>query len=294
VDNEIPELSLHCGSRHDFQNTVRTRHTSDVLADESATRYPLTASSSHPRKSILRVPTVRFPEELGPVSLSPPLAPLRAVAFGHHRDILSEPPLPIPSLPAPPPPPPLEAPQPPTLFNPQIESDDYLNAAAYELYTKFMGELSEFVMMQGEVSRQRLAVQEKRLGLRRLRGDVSQCDMQLVDYLRQCMATGVPPGATNLNKFFEASHTARDLVGPIEAEYEPLEINLGSNESNSSTNMQRLNPDSSISSDSIRPTQQTIVRYWTLNTRIPPSHLNGALDTWKQRTKGVALCYRVR
>jgi hypothetical protein len=130
-------------------------------------------------------------------------------------------------LPAPPPPPPLTAPQPPTFFNRDIEADEYLNEAAFRLYTKFIDELAEFVDQQGEVIKLRLAVQEKRQELQRLRENVSQCDMVFVNQARQYMIREASAGDETLVLLFEAAQAARDQVGPIEVEYEPLEIELG-------------------------------------------------------------------
>ncbi|KAJ4374890.1 hypothetical protein N0V83_001968 [Neocucurbitaria cava] len=121
-------------------------------------------------------------------------------------------------------------PQPPTLFDPAIEADEYLNEAAYKLYTKFIDELSEFVDLQGKVTRMRLAVQERRQELKRLRERVFKCDMHLIDHLRQFAASCIPFNDPKFTAYFEASQAARDLVGPLEAEYEPLEIVLGAEE----------------------------------------------------------------
>ncbi len=199
-----------------------------------------------PRKGILKSPTVHFPEELGPVADDPvrvsPSTPQHPSATISHSlpvestQILALPPPPPPPPPppivhpAPPPPPPINAPEPPTLFNREIEANEYLNEAAYKLYTKFIDELSEFVDQQGEVIRMRLQVQEKRADLKRLREEVSQCDMLLINHVRQGMTSGIPSNDATMISLFEAAQAARDLVGPKELDYEPLEVGLGAAE----------------------------------------------------------------
>jgi hypothetical protein len=201
------------------------------------------ASSGQALKGILKPPRVRFPEELGtlerpdtqfPIASSPPYS--TSLTYSSTLETAHEtpqtPPLPPPPrLPSPPPPPPEDAPRPPSLFNKAIETDEYLNEAAYRLYTKFIDDLSDFVDQQGEVVRTRLRVQEKRQELKRLRENVSKCDMLLVDYLRKCIISNMlPPNDSELIALFEAAQTARDVVGPFEADYEPLEVNLGAEE----------------------------------------------------------------
>jgi len=138
-------------------------------------------------------------------------------------------PLPAPPHP-PPPPPPSEAPLPPTIFNKALETNKYLNAAAVRLYTHFMNELSDFVTQQGEVVSMRVAVQERRKELHTLRERVSRCDMMLINCVREQMNGGMAPNKHTTLKHFEASQAARDLIGPVESEYEPLEVLLGSKE----------------------------------------------------------------
>ncbi|CAO2654009.1 Nn.00g107420.m01.CDS01 [Neocucurbitaria sp. VM-36] len=214
----------------------------DESPENPMTDYFTLHSSQRPRKGILKSPTVHFPEELGvlddedlPNRVLPVLSPKGAIGHSLYYDNaatpgLPPPPPPVRTLPAPPPPPPVDAPQPPTLFDRAIEADEYLNEAAYKLYTKFIDELSEFVDMQGEVIRTRLAVQEKRQELKRFRENVSQSDMLLIDYLRKCMTSGISSDDEKLVALFEASQAARDQVGPVEAEYEPMEIGLGADE----------------------------------------------------------------
>jgi hypothetical protein len=137
---------------------------------------------------------------------------------------------PSPSLPAPPPPPPMEAPRPPALFNKAIETNEFLNAAAFRLYTNFIDELSDFVAQQGDVVAMRLSVQERRKELHRLREHVSRSDMMLFNCMREQRNGGHSLGGGAIADLFEASRTARDQIGPVESEYEPLEILLGAKE----------------------------------------------------------------
>ncbi|KAF2134752.1 hypothetical protein P153DRAFT_8951 [Dothidotthia symphoricarpi CBS 119687] len=198
-----------------------------------------------PPKGILKKPTVHFPEELCELETDsvPPCSPSlrRSVApqsppleTSQRLNRVPPPPLPPPprraSPPPPPPPPPTDAPRPPSFWNPEIENDKYLNKAALALYTRFIDELSDFVTIQGVVMKKRIAVQEKRQEMKRLREEVSQSDILLIDYLRKCMANGIPSNDLTLITLFEASQAARDLVGPAEAEYEPLEVELGAGE----------------------------------------------------------------
>lgn len=93
-----------------------------------------------------------------------------------------------------------------------------------------MNELSEFVAQQDEVIRMRLAVQERRKGLHRLREHVSECDMMLINCMRERVNGSFPSDDRTMLHLFEASQAARDEIGPVESEYEPLEIILGSKE----------------------------------------------------------------
>lgn len=232
------------------QSPVSPRPDEVIASDGSpekamADYFPLPAAQLHP-KGILKPPTVHFPEELGPPEddniasrLSSPLPPSETPSQTMNHVISNilpmspqyPPPFPPPTaFPAPPPPPPRDAPQPPTLFNREIEANEYLNEAAYKLYTKFIDELSEFVDQQREVIRMRLQVQERRTQLKRLRESVSQCDVLLINYIRECITGGIPSDDGPLISLFEASQAARDLVGPKESEYEPMEVALGAEE----------------------------------------------------------------
>ena len=137
-----------------------------------------------------------------------------------------------PPPPPPPPqaPPPGAAPRPPSLFKKSIEADEYLSLSAFKLYTYFFDGLSDFVDQQAEVVTLRLAVQEKRVKLRQLREEVSESDMAFIDHVRNAMASDAPLHSAELIGLFEATQSARDLVGPSEAEYEPLELSLGAAE----------------------------------------------------------------
>lgn len=73
----------------------------------------------------------------------------------------------------------------------------------------------------------RLAVQERRKELHRLREHVSKCDMVLINCLREQINGSLPPDERVVLNLFEASQAVRDEIGPIEFEHEPLEIMLG-------------------------------------------------------------------
>jgi hypothetical protein len=209
---------------------------------EDLTSCPLCAR----RKGILK--KVRFDEVYGPIeeeNYKEDVVAVGSTFRDRHlvKDVYYESPLeprsspfypsalPSPAPPPPPPPPPpIGAPQPPTIFNKAIEQDEYLNAAALRLYTSFMDELSEFVLQQDEVIRMRLAVQERRKELHRLREDVSKCDMMLINCMRERVNGSLSSDDRTMLHLFEASQAARDEIGPIESEYEPLEIRLGSKE----------------------------------------------------------------
>ncbi|KAI8937917.1 hypothetical protein NX059_005600 [Plenodomus lindquistii] len=178
----------------------------------------MSPSTDERLKSILKSPTVRFSQALGPsenFEIPKKIAPLEN--------------LPVPPSP-PPPPPPNAIPLPPSLFNKEIEADKHLNKAAYQLYTKFIDALAAFVDLQGSVIKNRVAIQEKRQEMKRLRGNVAQCDMMIFDHLRQRLAGAASAEDEQLFVLFEASQAARDQAGPMEAEYEPLEVQLGAQE----------------------------------------------------------------
>jgi hypothetical protein len=124
----------------------------------------------------------------------------------------------------------MNAPQFPTLFNKATEANEYLNAAACRLYTNFIDELSEFVALQQDVIATRLFVQERRKELHRLREQVSERDIMLINCMRERMNSVLPFNKLGVLEYFEASQAARDEIGPVESEYEPLEIMLGSKE----------------------------------------------------------------
>ncbi|KAF2179452.1 hypothetical protein K469DRAFT_716439 [Zopfia rhizophila CBS 207.26] len=131
----------------------------------------------------------------------------------------------------PPPPPPLP-PQALDLFFPTVDDDGkaLMNEDAVKVYNKFMDELGDFVEMQGNVISSRVEVQEMRERLRISRKKVSQCDMNFMDQLRTCMAQGTLSQDTKLKELFEAAQAARDMAGPMEDDYEILEVRLGAAE----------------------------------------------------------------
>ncbi|KAH6865204.1 hypothetical protein BKA58DRAFT_240922 [Alternaria rosae] len=203
------------------------------VSDSSPTRQDpgslQQCSSCATRKGILK--KVRFLEE--PRIPSSPTqsagSSLRnATSAFPSRSPLYPPVLPLPA--PPPPPPPIQAPRPPTLFNKTIETNELLSVPALRLYTNFMDELYNFVARQAEVVVTRLAVQERRMELHRLREHVSRCDMILFDRMREQRNGNLPFNEDAMVNLFEASQAARDEIGPVESEYEPLEIMLGSKE----------------------------------------------------------------
>ncbi|CAN9440628.1 unnamed protein product [Alternaria alternata] len=201
-----------CGARKGILKKVRFPGESEPLKEESGkerTAHVQLSSSALSSIDENRVEEICKPK-------SSPLHP-------------SIPPLPAPPPPPPPPPPP-SAPRPPTLFNNGIEANEYLNAAAFKLYTSFIDELYEFVAQQKEVIATRLFVQERRKELHRLREHVSECDLLLINSMRERMNGGDLTDRHIMIELFEASQAARDQIGPVEAEYEPLEIILGSKE----------------------------------------------------------------
>ncbi|KAF2794484.1 hypothetical protein K505DRAFT_374601 [Melanomma pulvis-pyrius CBS 109.77] len=165
------------------------------------------------RKSILKSPTVRFKTDDEPTMPFPP--PPQVNAHG------GPPPMLFPTMQPLPPGPPM----PLDLFAPG--SSTYINTASMTLYTKFMDELANFVSMQGDVIQTRVQVQEKRRRVKLYRENVAKCDMEFINYLRQCKANGTVLADPELERLFEASHTARDEVGPEEDDYEALEVQLG-------------------------------------------------------------------
>jgi hypothetical protein len=194
-------------------------------AKKKDTQYPL-QEIVLPLKGILKPTRVRFegfPDD-GDIHIPPPPSPLGAGPNGFNTFSQTSHFLPQP-------PPPDEGPRTPSLFTKDIEADQFLSRSAYITYTKFIDELSEFVDQQGQVVRKRLAVQSKRTELKRQREIVSRSDVMLIDKVRNYMSSEAPSGNDEMVLLFEAAQEARDRVGPMEAEYEPMEIDLGAEES---------------------------------------------------------------
>ncbi|OCK85584.1 hypothetical protein K432DRAFT_388460 [Lepidopterella palustris CBS 459.81] len=126
----------------------------------------------------------------------------------------------------PPPPPPPGPPLPLDLAYPDMDGNPRLNAAAHKIYIRFMEELSAFVLLQENITRLRVQVQEKRTALRIFRDRVSDCDREFMDGLRKFWTNGTP-NDPRLEKLYESSITARDVVGPAEVDYEEMEVRLG-------------------------------------------------------------------
>jgi hypothetical protein len=198
-----------------------------------ATHLAAPTASAISLKGILKTPRVRFPDELEEATSThhyhdhdSSTSPYQPVIPCELCTLPSQPPNPNPP-PSPPPPPPI---QPISLFLPTIEKDKHLSEVAYRLYTKFIDELAEFVEIQKNVVTKRLIVQQKRQELKRLRGDVSRSDMEMMNQLRHSMADGMASDYSAIVQCFETAQTARDKVGPCEDEYEPLEVQLGAEE----------------------------------------------------------------
>lgn len=200
-------------------------------AGNSSTKSSSQSSpTQHRPKSILKQPTVRFKDDddansdsAAPFRLPPPPGP-------DGKPLLVSRPLLHKNMP------PLPPGQPMGLnpFVPGIVGSNgvpKIDPVAYKLYERFMDELSDFVAMQGNVVRSRVEVQERRTRLRLYRENVSKKDIDFMDYLRECKATGTVSENPKLEQLFEAAQQARDLVGPEEVEYEELEIKLGADES---------------------------------------------------------------
>lgn len=123
-----------------------------------------------------------------------------------------------------------EAARPPNLFTKQVEFDDCLSEATFKLHTLLFDDLSSFVDQQAMVVTLRVHVQEKRAILKRLREEVSRCDIEFITCVRDCVAAERSLDDPGIMAGFEAAQAARDLVGPVEADYEPLEVGLGAEE----------------------------------------------------------------
>lgn len=182
-------------------------------------------------KGILKPPTVRFKvseeakdhEEFSPPLFPPPPPPPlppNSRGFAGPRPVLYDTMQPLPPGP----------PQGLNLLASGPEGAPRIDPAAYSLYIKFFDELDEFVSMQGNVIKSRVQVQERRTKLKLCRENVSRCDIEFMDYLRQCRAKGAMFDDPKLKKLFDASQAARDEVGPEEDDYEGLENKLGAEE----------------------------------------------------------------
>ncbi|KAH7409823.1 hypothetical protein DE146DRAFT_784969 [Phaeosphaeria sp. MPI-PUGE-AT-0046c] len=144
-----------------------------------------------------------------------------------------------PPQPAPPPsqhgraalaPPPPDAPLPPSIFTNGIEADEYLCNPAFKLHTQVFDDLAAFVDQQVKMFKLRLDIQENRVNLKRLREEVSRCDIEFISSVRNHVATERSLDNSTIMTLFEAAQLARDHYGPAEAEYEPLEVALGAEE----------------------------------------------------------------
>jgi hypothetical protein len=84
--------------------------------------------------------------------------------------------------------------------------------------------------MQEEVTSLRVATQEKRAELGIRRNDVSDKDRLFMDALRASWITQTTRQDPDLEKLYEQTQASRNVVGPLEAEYEEMENKLGSSE----------------------------------------------------------------
>lgn len=106
----------------------------------------------------------------------------------------------------------------PPLPSPELSSR-YTNRHLYP-------DVVSFIKMQSQITRLRLQVQERRKKLRTLRSKVSDTDRQLMDALRIFWATGTTLSDDTLRILYNQCNAARDEVGPMEDEYETLELQL--------------------------------------------------------------------
>lgn len=105
-----------------------------------------------------------------------------------------------------------------------------MSQAAYKLFQKFVVSVSDFVDMQGTVTRKRVEVQERRTICRLQRAYIHQCDMALYEYLRTTPANKRNKKDPKLAELFADSQQARDQAMQVEDHYEALEVELGAAE----------------------------------------------------------------
>jgi hypothetical protein len=105
-----------------------------------------------------------------------------------------------------------------------------VSRAAFKLYQKFVVAVSDFVELQGNVTRKRVEVQERRTICRLQRGYIHQCDQALIEHLRTAPTNKRLKKDAKLAELFEESQRARDEAIPLEDHYEALEVELGAAE----------------------------------------------------------------
>jgi hypothetical protein len=97
----------------------------------------------------------------------------------------------------------------------------------------------------------RFKVQERRTGLKNARAKVSQADDQFISYVRSSRLTGSGLDNVELDNLYEECRKTRDDVGPLEDEYEKLELKLDNMEFAFAENWKQLNLGETISSVAI-------------------------------------------
>lgn len=175
-------------------------------------------------KGTLESPTVRFENNVNPFAI--PMFPPPPLLSPEGQEYAALPPMLYNSMQPLPPGPPTAL----DIWAPAPNGSTQINSASVSLYTEFMDGLAEFVAMQGEVIRSRVHVQEKRRKVKIYRENVSKCDMEFINYLRESKANGSLSTDPELERLYDASQEARDEVGPEEDDYEKLELRLGADE----------------------------------------------------------------
>lgn len=120
----------------------------------------------------------------------------------------------------------------PQLSPPEPKSPDLsLNTDASDRRRRrLLADLETLSALQSDVTRLRVHVQQKRAGLRIARERVSAVDRKFMDALRHNWPDGVFPQDHYLTDLYEECRDARDTLGPIEDEYNHLDLKLGSKE----------------------------------------------------------------
>lgn len=91
---------------------------------------------------------------------------------------------------------------------------------------------------QEDIIRNRLTVQQKRVQYQRARSAVSDADSKFMDKLRLLEVNGLLPG--ELKPLYQECKLVRDEVGPLEREYDELEVSLTREEFAASNKFEEL------------------------------------------------------